>query len=364
MAGVLRPDCATESREPSNGTALTGKDISNPESTTRWLLSDETVESSLLKKVVVLGGNGFLGTHVVRSFADHGYRVESCSRSTGIDARQEEPLRSFLERSAPDVFVHCAQNGGGIGYNAAHPIEIFEDNLRIGFYALKSAADAGVNKFVNIMGNSTFPGRLTTYLESEWWDGPADESVVASSLPRKANWVQAWAYKQEQGFRSIHLVLPNMYGPGDHLDPSRSHALMALVRKVSEAKQRNRAAVEIWGSGKPIREWLYVEDAAEGIVRATEQYDDIDILNVGSGNGCSILALAEMIRDLLGWNGRFSCDVSRPDGAPVKVFDVVKMKKVLGWEPRTKLRDGLMKTIEWLAQLDSKTSRCTNATDG
>jgi GDP-L-fucose synthase len=323
----------------------------------RWQLCDGALESLLLKKVVVLGGTGFLGSHVVRKFADQGYRVESCSRSTGIDARHEEPLRSFLEKSSPDIFVHCAQNGGGIGYNATHPIEIFEDNLRIGFYALKSAADAGVKKFVNIMGNSTFPRRLTTYEESEWWNGPADESVVASSLPRKANWVQAWAYKQERGFHSVHLVLPNMYGPGDHLDPSRSHALMALVRKVSEAKQENRSAVEIWGSGTPIREWLYVEDAAEGIVRATEQYDDIEILNIGSGIGCSILALAEMIKELLGWNGRFVCDSSRPDGAPIKIFDVSKMKNVLGWEPRTKLRDGLMKTIEWLEESQRKNNR-------
>jgi GDP-L-fucose synthase len=303
-----------------------------------------------MPKVAVLGGSGFLGTHVARAFARSGYRVETASRRTGVDARNAASLARFLGQSRPNLVVNCIHHGGGIAYNAQCPVAIFEDNLLTGFYALQGAMRAGVEKFVSILGNSSYPGALERHEESRWWDGPLHESVMASSMPRKALWVHAWAYQQERGSRSIHLVLPNMYGPGDHFEPERSHALAALLRKVWEARQAGAREVPVWGTGKPVREWLYVEDAAEGIVRAAERYDEIEILNLGRGEGHSIRELAETIRELLDWTGEFVYDATRPDGAPVKVFDTSKMMTKLAWRPPTSLREGLGKTIAWFAQ--------------
>ena len=284
---------------------------------------------------------------MARAFTQKGYSVEVCSRENGVDAREYGALAAYLEETKPEILVNCAHHGGGIAYNAEHTLDIYEDNLMIGFQAMRAAARCGVQKYVNIMGNSTYPGTADVYLESAWWDGPMHASVIASALPRKAQWVQAWAYRQERGLHSIHLVLPNMYGPGDHLDPGRSHALMALILKILEAKKSGSSQVEIWGSGNPVREWLYVEDAAEGIVRATQEYDETDILNLGCGEGSSVRELAETIRQLVGWSGEFSYDMSRPDGAARKVFDVSKMKATLGWTPVTRLKDGIRKTIDW-----------------
>jgi GDP-L-fucose synthase len=298
-------------------------------------------------KVAVLGGSGFLGAHVVEAFARKGYEVDGCSRATGVDARDEPTLLAYLRSVEPEVLINCTHHGGGIAYNARNPVAIFEDNLLTGFHALRAAAKSGVKKFVNLLGNSTYPGDLGRHQESAWWNGALHPSVISSSMPRKAHWAQGWAHYQETGFCSIHLVLPNLYGPGDHLEPTRSHALAALIRKIWEAKQAGADKVEIWGTGKPIREWLYVEDAAEGITLAAERYNEIEILNLGSGQGCSVHELAGMIGSILDWRGDFVFDPSRPDGAACKVADVRKMKAVLGWVPPTGLREGLEKTIQW-----------------
>jgi GDP-L-fucose synthase len=302
---------------------------------------------TMMPKTVVLGGTGFLGKHLIGALRAAGHSAEPCSRETGVDARDEAALEAFLERHRPDVLFHCAAQGGGIAYYASHPVSIFEDNLLMGYNAVRAAAKTGVRKFVNILGNSSYPGALDLHAESAWWNGAIHPSVVVSSMPRKAQWVHAWAYGQENALRSIHLILPNLYGPGDHLEPSRSHALMALLRKIWEAKNSGACQVEVWGTGKPVREWLYVEDAAEGIVRAAARYNELDVLNLGHGAGCSIRELAETIAELLSWNGRFVFDTSRPDGAPCKVFDVSRMRAALGWTPATPLRLGIEKTAKW-----------------
>jgi len=314
-----------------------------------------------MRKVLVLGGTGFLGAHVARAFTRYGYEVEIASHRTGIDARDAEALTRFMAHCLPDIVVNCMHHGGGIAYNTRCPVAIFEDNLITGFNALRAAVRTGAGKFVSIMGNSSYPGALVCHEEGHWWDGSLHESVLASSVPRKALWAQAWAYQQECGYRSIHLVLPNMYGPGDHFEPERSHALAALLRKVWEAKQAGAAQVEVWGTGKPIREWLYVEDAAEGVVRAAEQYDEIEILNLGRGEGHSIRELAEMIREPLDWHGEFVYDMTRPDGTPVKVFDTSKMTAKLGWKPPTSLPEGLRKTIDWFAGCPARLTAATKS---
>ncbi|MDA2912725.1 NAD-dependent epimerase/dehydratase family protein [Acidobacteriia bacterium AH_259_A11_L15] len=300
-----------------------------------------------MEKILVLGGHGFLGANVVGAFEGKGYAVEAASRRTGVDARDESALTAFLERARPDVLVNCAAHVGGIAYNAQCPVAIYEDNLLLGFNLIRATFRCGVKKFVNIMPNCTYPGELDLYSEPQWWDGPMHPTVLTYGMPRKALWAQAWAYQQEHGFRSIHLVLPNLYGPRDHFDVVRSHALGALIRKVMDAKRTRLEEVEIWGTGRPIREWMYVEDAAEGVVLSTERYKEIEVLNLGSGQGCSIRELAEMIKSSVGWNGNFVYDTSRPDGAPRKILDVERMKHRLGWFPRVSLDEGIRRTVTW-----------------
>ena len=298
-------------------------------------------------KVAVAGGFGFLGSNVVKKLQEKGHKAIPFSRRTGIDIRQYEKICGFLKDERPDVVINCAAHVGGIAYNRLKPVEIYEDNILIGFNVVKACYETGVEKLVNIMPNCTYPGVAEIYTESEWWDGPMHDTVLTYGMPRKAIWVQCWAYKQKYGFNSIHLVLPNLYGPGDHFDPIRSHALGALIKKIVDAKINNEKKVIIWGTGNPIREWGYVEDAAEGIVIAMDKYNDIEIMNIGEGRGYTIKEIAYMIREAVSWDGEFEFDTSRPDGAPKKILDVTKMKSILGWEPKTDIGEGIRKTVKW-----------------
>lgn len=303
-----------------------------------------------MTKVLVAGGHGFLGQHVVRAFAQRGYAVEVCSRRTGVDIRDLNRTLEYLGRIRPDIVINCAAHVGGIAYNAKCPVAICEDNLAIGLNLVRASAQCGIQKFVNIMPNCTYPGVADVYTESQWWDGAMHPTVVAYGMPRKALWVLTWAYAMERKFQSIHLVLPNLYGPHDHFDVVRSHALGALIKKVVAAKLAKDSTVEVWGSGAPVREWMYVEDAAEGIRVATEKSCDLEIMNLGSGTGCSVRDLAELITKAVGWEGDFVFDPSRPDGAPKKILDVSKMGRVLDWFPKVELEDGIARTVEWYLQ--------------
>ncbi len=301
-------------------------------------------------KVAVAGGFGFLGSNIVRNLEERGHQPLPFSRKTGVDIRDFDRISGFLARERPEIVVNCAAHVGGIAYNALAPIEVYEDNLLIGFNLVRACYRNGVGKLVNIMPNCTYPGVAEIYRGDEWWAGEMHETVLTYGMPRKAVWVQCWAYKQKHDFNSIHLVLPNLYGPGDHFDPVRSHALGALIQKIVEAREKSSPSVEIWGTGNPVREWGYVEDTAEGIVLAMEKYNDIDILNLGEGKGYTIREIAEIIREAVGWKGEFVFDPTRPDGAPRKILDVTRMKRLLDWEPRTSIRDGIRRTVEWYRQ--------------
>ena len=301
-------------------------------------------------KVAVAGGFGFLGSNIARKLEERGHEPLPFSRRTSVDIKVFEQINEFLAQQRPEVVINCAAHVGGIAYNALAPIEVYEDNLLIGFNLVKACYLNKVKKLVNVMPNCTYPGVAEVYREDEWWEGEMHETVLTYGMPRKAAWVQCWAYHNKYGFNSIHIVLPNLYGPGDHFDPVRSHALGALIKKLVEAKLKNSFTVEIWGTGEPVREWGYVEDAAEGIVLAMEKYNDIEILNLGEGKGYTIRKVAEMVREAVGWGGEFVFDLTRPDGAPRKILDVNKMRSALGWEPKTPIKEGIKKTVEWYMQ--------------
>lgn len=299
------------------------------------------------KKVFVPGGDGFLGKSVVKKLQEEGINFVSLSLKDGIDFRDFAKTLALFEKEKFDAVISCAAYVGGIEFGLKHQGEIFYNNILMDTYLMEAARLTGVKLFINPISNCTYPAHLTTFKEDQWWSGPLHDSVLTYGIARKASWVQAKAYNQQYGFNSIHLILSNMYGPRDYFDEVRSHALTALVMKFCEAKKSNLPEVTVWGSGKPIREWLYVEDGAEALVRALDIQPQVEPINVGQGVGISIGDLTVKIKEMVGFMGKVVFDESRPDGAPCKIMDVEQMKKVFNWTPPTLLEDGIKKTIEW-----------------
>jgi GDP-L-fucose synthase len=299
-------------------------------------------------KVFVPGGNGFLGKRVVNKLKEKGIGYVSLSLRNGYDFRDVKQTRELFEQERFDALINCAAFVGGIQFGYERPGEIFYNNILMSTNLMESARLTGVKRFINPISNCSYPGHLTKdFKEEEWWDGQLDESVLVYGSVRKATWVQSWAYYKQYGFETVNLILPNMYGPGDHFEEKRSHALGALIMKSVEAKRKNLPHVTVWGSGKPVREWLFVDDGAEILVKALETGPSVDPINVGVGKGISILELAELIRDIVGYKGKIVLDRSRPDGAPHKTMDNNKLKALFNWVPPTSLRNGIEQTVEW-----------------
>jgi GDP-L-fucose synthase len=299
-------------------------------------------------KVFVPGGNGFLGRRVVKGLKEKGIGFVSLSLRNGYDFRDAKQTRELFEKERFDALINCAAFVGGIQFGYERPGEIFYNNILMSTNLMESARLTGVKRFINPISNCSYPGHLTKdFKEEEWWDGQLDESVMVYGFVRKATWVQSWAYYKQYGFETVNLILPNMYGPGDHFEEKRSHALGALIMKFVEAKRKNLTRVTVWGSGKPVREWLYVDDGAEILIKALEMGPTVDPINVGVGKGISILELAELIKDIVGYKGEIVLDRSRPDGAPHKTMDNSKLRALFNWVPPTSLRKGIEQTVEW-----------------
>ena len=299
------------------------------------------------KKVIVTGGSGFLGTPVVEILREKGAEVFVPRRRDYDLIQLQESLRCFAEHR-PEIVIHSAAFYGGIWINQMYPAKIYYENLMMATNVIEACRLSGVKKFVGVGTACSYPGYLTGELnEEDLWNGPAHETVRNYGMVKKMMQIQCWAYKKQYGFNGIHLILTNLYGPGDTYNPERSHVAAALVRKFVDATQRGDAAVEVWGTGKPIREFLFVNDAAEAIVRAAEIYDDVAPVNIGTGIGTSIRELAETIQDVSGFAGTLTWNTEKPDGQMKKILDVRKMKTALQWQPPTALREGLEKTIRW-----------------
>lgn len=302
------------------------------------------------KRIVVTGGGGFLGSHIVEELQRKGCNNIAVPRTKdGYDFRELENVLSYFSEKEPEIVFNCAAHQGGLGYQQLYPGKLYYDNLVMGANTMEAARRVGVEKYVNVVAACSYPGEYEGEVMKEeiYWNGPLDPTVVNYGVTKKVQTVQGLVYKRQYGFNSIHIILQNMYGPGEHFEPDRSHALAALIVKFHEAKVENKPFVEIWGTGKPLREWLFVEDAAEGFVLAAERYDEVEPINMGTGIGHSITELAIIIKEIVGYEGELKYDTSKADGAMKKVMDITKMKEILKWSPKTNIRDGIKKTYDW-----------------
>jgi GDP-L-fucose synthase len=299
------------------------------------------------KKVLVTGGTGFLGSHIVDRLRTQGAEV-CVPRSKDANLVSFENALKCMRGFRPQVVIHSAAYYGGIGFNQLYPGRIFFDNLVMGANVMEAARQCEAEKFIAIGTACSYPGYLEGELkEQDLWNGPPHESVINYGLTKKMMAVQAWAYKKQWGFNAIHLILTNLYGPRDTFHIDRAHVVSALIKKFVEAKQQNQKQVEVWGTGKPVREFLYVGDCADAIVRAAETYDDTTPLNIGCGKGTSIRELVDDVQRITGFDGQVCWNASKPDGQMKKILDVSRMLSILHWTPPTDLHQGLTKTVEW-----------------
>ena len=302
------------------------------------------------KRVLVTGGGGFLGKHIVEAFDKEGAET-TVVRSQACDLTEPAQVLQTFADWRPEFIVHAAADVGGIGYNRLYPADIFLNNMIMTINVLRAAKEAQIEKMVIIGSACGYPGEVDDLMmEDDFLEGHLHDSVECYGFSKRALLIGAKAFREQYGLNSIFLILTNLYGPLDKFDPRDSHVVAALIRKFVEAMKDGDPKVECWGTGQPIREFLYVKDCAEAVVRATRVYDKPAPLNIGTGIGTSIRQLSGLISEIVGYSGLVAWDPSKPDGAMRKVLDVTRMKAELAWEPRTSLRDGLRKTIDWYAR--------------
>jgi len=303
------------------------------------------------RRVVVTGGHGFLGSFVVDKLRAAGCTNIFIPRSQGYDLREKsEALRLFAD-AKPDIFIHLAAVVGGIGANRENPGRFFYDNAAMGLNVIEAARIAGIEKFVCAGTICSYPKFTPVpFREEDFWDGYPEETNAPYGLAKKMLLVQLQAYREQYGLQGIYLTPVNLYGPRDNFDLNTSHVIPALIRKCLEAKQAGALEITAWGKGNATREFLYVEDAADGIVLASETYSSADFVNLGSGEEITIRDLLEKIRALIDYQGAIRWDPTKPDGQPRRCLDTSRALARFGWKARTSLQDGLKKTIDWVIQ--------------
>jgi GDP-L-fucose synthase len=300
------------------------------------------------RSVCVTGGAGFLGSYVLDKLAQRGASNVFVPKIEDYDLVQPEDIREILDRSQPDIIIHLAANVGGIGANRERPAEFFYDNLMMGVQLMHEAWLRKVEKFVAIGTICAYPKYTTVpFKEEDLWNGYPEETNAPYGLAKKMLLVQAQAYRQQYDFNAIFLLPVNLYGPRDNFNPKSSHVIPALIRKCLEAQDRNEDHIVVWGDGTPTREFIFAEDAAEGILMAAEKYNGTEPVNLGSGYEISIKDLVELIVSLTGFEGGIIWDTSKPNGQPRRMLDTQRAEKYFGFRARVKFEEGLINTIEW-----------------
>ena len=300
------------------------------------------------KRVVVTGGAGFLGSHVVRKLRDRGCREIFVPRSKDYDLREKQAIVRLYHDAKPDLVIHLAAVVGGIGANRTYPGRFFYDNAIMGIQLIEQARLAGAEKFVCVGTICAYPKFTPVpFKEDDLWNGYPEETNAPYGLAKKMLLVQLQAYRQQYGFNGIYLLPVNLYGPGDNFDPEYSHVIPAIIKKFVDAKRTGAREVTAWGTGNPTREFLYVEDAAEGIVLAAERYDKPEPVNLGAGYEISIRDLVALVKRLVGYEGKVVWDPTKPDGQPRRRLDTSHAEREFGFEAQMALEEGLACTIAW-----------------
>jgi len=301
------------------------------------------------KNILVTGGAGFLGSFITEKLVEEkGVKPENIRvpRSREADLRKWANCVAAVE--GIDVVIHLAAKVGGIGFNQKYPATLFYDNAVMGIQLMEAARKEEVEKFVTVGTVCSYPKFTPVpFREEDLWNGYPEETNAPYGLAKKVLLVQAKAYRTQHGFNSIYLLQVNLYGPRDNFNPEQSHVIPALIKKFVDAKLKGSNEVVVWGTGKASREFLYVEDAAEAILLATERYNKSDPVNIGTGQEITVRELVNLIGKLSGYTGKITWDTSKPDGQPRRRLEVSRAKREFGFEAKTHFRDGLMKTIEW-----------------
>jgi len=315
------------------------------------------------KKIAVTGGAGFLGKHLIAKLKERGCRYIFIPRIEDYNLVNMEAVKRFYSDAKPEIVIHLAAKVGGIGANMDNPGGFFYDNLMMGVQLIEAGRQAGVEKFVALGTICAYPKFAPVpFKEKDLWSGYPEETNAPYGLAKKMLLVQSQAYRQQYGFNSIFLLPVNLYGPGDNFDPESSHVIPALIKKCIDAQQGllpkgSVPKIKVWGSGKPTREFLYVEDAAEGIILATEKYNKSDPVNLGAGFEISIRDLAKLIAKFTGFKGKIIWDKTKPDGQPRRCLDIRKALSEFGFKAKTRFEEGLKKTIDWYRSIDDKARR-------
>jgi len=300
------------------------------------------------KRVTVTGGAGFLGSFVVGKLRERGATDIFIPRKQEYDLVEKEAVQQLLADAQPDLIIHLAASVGGIGANLVHQAEYFYENLMMGTQLFHEAWRAGVGKFVGIGTICAYPKFAPIpFKEEDLWNGYPEETNAPYGLAKKMMLVQSQVYRSQYGFNSIYLLPVNLYGPRDNFDPASSHVIPALIRKFVEAKECGDDHIVAWGDGSPTREFLYVADAAEGIVLAAERYNTSDPVNLGSAVEISIKDLTETIARVVGFDGEVRWDTSKPNGQPRRKLDVNRARERFGFKAESRFGEGLRRTVEW-----------------
>ena len=306
------------------------------------------------RRVLVTGGGGFLGGFLRDRLARENPAEIFAPRAKELDLRDASAIRGYLAEKKPNLIIHAAAVVGGIGANRKHPGLFFYENAVMGIHLIEEARLAGVDKFVCLGTICAYPKFAPTpFREDDLWNGYPEETNAPYGVAKKALLVQLQAYRQEYGFNGIYLLPVNLYGPRDNFDLESSHVIPAMIRKFVEAKARGESQVVLWGDGTPTREFLYVEDAADGIVRAAEKYNGSEPVNLGRGEEVAIARLAQLIAERTGFTGEIVWDTTKPNGQPRRMLDVERAAREFGFRAQTSLEEGLDRTITWFRQQTS-----------